>query len=199
MAMGLGRDTTPKYCGGCGARARHDAVRHGAVADIQREIHSICKRRGLRCVLEIKHEAAAVHSDPDIISALQAVIPASQSIMEQVMAEVARQQGNGAVPVPPPGTPDDAPPSGGSEGSQALPLLVSGAGHDALAMAELTKIGMLFVRDRGGISHSPLEFVREPDVAASVAAMYAFILSDVAPPPASTGPASASHTLHEDL
>ena len=37
-----------------------------------------------------------------------------------------------------------------------VPLLVSGAGHDALAMAELTPIGMLFVRCRhGGISHSP--------------------------------------------
>ena len=37
-----------------------------------------------------------------------------------------------------------------------MPLLVSGAGHDALAMAELTPIGMLFVRCRhGGISHSP--------------------------------------------
>ncbi|KAJ4799094.1 allantoate amidohydrolase [Rhynchospora pubera] len=45
-----------------------------------------------------------------------------------------------------------------------MPVLMSGAGHDAMAMAKLTKIGMLFVRCRGGISHSPDEFVMEDDV-----------------------------------
>lgn len=35
-----------------------------------------------------------------------------------------------------------------------VPKLMSGAGHDAMAMAHLTQIGMLFVRCRGGISHS---------------------------------------------
>jgi beta-ureidopropionase / N-carbamoyl-L-amino-acid hydrolase len=42
--------------------------------------------------------------------------------------------------------------------------LVSGAGHDAAMFAELTDIGMLFVRcGNGGISHSPLETVTEQD------------------------------------
>ena len=37
--------------------------------------------------------------------------------------------------------------------------LPSGAGHDGMAMADLTDIGMLFVRCRGGISHNPAEHV----------------------------------------
>lgn len=42
-------------------------------------------------------------------------------------------------------------------------LLVSGAGHDTQFMAEVMDVGMLFVRCRDGISHSPDEFVDEED------------------------------------
>lgn len=45
-----------------------------------------------------------------------------------------------------------------------VPVLMSGAGHDAMAMSHLTKIGMVFVRCRGGVSHSPEEYVLEDDV-----------------------------------
>jgi len=41
--------------------------------------------------------------------------------------------------------------------------LPSGAGHDAAAMAELAKTGMLFVRSKGGISHHPDEYTSEED------------------------------------
>ncbi len=44
-------------------------------------------------------------------------------------------------------------------------LLPSGAGHDAMVMANLTDIGMLFVRCEKGISHNPKESVLESDVA----------------------------------
>ncbi|KAJ8545161.1 hypothetical protein K7X08_017744 [Anisodus acutangulus] len=44
-----------------------------------------------------------------------------------------------------------------------VPVLMSGAGHDAMAMSHLTKVGMLFVRCRGGISHSPAEHVSDDD------------------------------------
>ncbi|KAM5552474.1 hypothetical protein ABKV19_027034 [Rosa sericea] len=40
-----------------------------------------------------------------------------------------------------------------------VPVLMSGAGHDAMALSHLTKVGMLFVRCRGGISHFPEEHV----------------------------------------
>jgi allantoate deiminase len=46
--------------------------------------------------------------------------------------------------------------------------LPSGAGHDAVVMAGLTKIAMLFVRCKGGISHNPAESVTEDDVAVAI-------------------------------
>jgi len=53
----------------------------------------------------------------------------------------------------------------GGHGMSAL-TLPSGAGHDAAAMADLTKTGMLFVRCRDGISHHPDEYVSEDDAIA---------------------------------
>jgi allantoate deiminase len=46
--------------------------------------------------------------------------------------------------------------------------LPSGAGHDAMAVAALCPVGMLFVRCAGGISHHPDECVTEADVAHSL-------------------------------
>jgi allantoate deiminase/N-carbamoyl-L-amino-acid hydrolase len=56
--------------------------------------------------------------------------------------------------------------------------LPSGAGHDAMVMAELTEVGMLFVRcGHGGISHSPLETLSEADTALAARAFREFLLS----------------------
>lgn len=51
--------------------------------------------------------------------------------------------------------------------------LPSGAGHDGQAMVNLTDIGMIFVRCRGGVSHSPKEFVEEEDMTVAIEAMIA--------------------------
>lgn len=48
--------------------------------------------------------------------------------------------------------------------------LPSGAGHDAIAIAERWPVGMLFVRCNGGISHHPAESVNRDDVAMSIQA-----------------------------
>ncbi|KAJ7513463.1 hypothetical protein O6H91_23G000700 [Diphasiastrum complanatum] len=56
-----------------------------------------------------------------------------------------------------------------------IPLLTSGAGHDAMAMARLTKVGMIFVRCTGGISHSPAEHVLEDDIGAASSALLSFL------------------------
>ncbi|XP_028755401.1 allantoate deiminase 2-like isoform X1 [Neltuma alba] len=56
-----------------------------------------------------------------------------------------------------------------------VPVLMSGAGHDAMAMSHLTKVGMLFVRCRGGISHSPEEHVLDSDVWAASLAILSFL------------------------
>ncbi|XP_011035488.1 PREDICTED: allantoate deiminase isoform X3 [Populus euphratica] len=56
-----------------------------------------------------------------------------------------------------------------------VPVLMSGAGHDAMAMSHLTKVGMLFVRCRGGVSHSPAEHVLDDDVWAAGLSILAFL------------------------
>ena len=42
--------------------------------------------------------------------------------------------------------------------------LPSGSGHDAAAMADLTEIGMIFIRCKDGVSHHPAESITEEDV-----------------------------------
>jgi allantoate deiminase len=53
--------------------------------------------------------------------------------------------------------------------------LSSGAGHDGMAMIDVTDIAMLFVRCRGGISHHPAEHVSEEDVEAAARVLLRFI------------------------
>ena len=59
----------------------------------------------------------------------------------------------------------------------AVPVrLPSGAGHDAMILAEATDVGMMFVRcGAGGVSHNPAETVSAEDVAAAVRALLEFL------------------------
>ncbi|MDB5547043.1 MAG: Zn-dependent hydrolase [Tardiphaga sp.] len=50
-----------------------------------------------------------------------------------------------------------------AEGHRIL-TLPSGAGHDGMAMIDITAIAMIFVRCRGGISHNPAEHASVEDV-----------------------------------
>ncbi len=54
--------------------------------------------------------------------------------------------------------------------------LPSGAGHDAMYMAEVTEVGMLFTRCRDGISHNPAEYVSPEDVIAGATALAETVL-----------------------
>ncbi len=49
--------------------------------------------------------------------------------------------------------------------------LPSGAGHDAMYVAEIAETGMLFVRCREGVSHNPAECVEPQDAAAGATAL----------------------------
>jgi allantoate deiminase len=62
-------------------------------------------------------------------------------------------------------------------GQAEAPELLSIAGHDAMAVAAQTDVGMLFVRCGGGISHSPDESVTEDDVTAALDAFEAAVLA----------------------
>jgi allantoate deiminase len=53
--------------------------------------------------------------------------------------------------------------------------LPSGAGHDAMAIAALCPVGMLFVRCKGGISHTPEESITADDADLAVAALTRFL------------------------
>jgi hydantoinase/carbamoylase family amidase len=54
--------------------------------------------------------------------------------------------------------------------------LASGAGHDAMVLAEACEVGMLFVRcGAGGVSHNPAETVTTEDAGLAVAALREFI------------------------
>ena len=53
--------------------------------------------------------------------------------------------------------------------------VASGAGHDGVYMSEITDIGMLFVRCKGGISHNPAESVTEADVAVAIDVLSRFL------------------------
>ncbi len=57
----------------------------------------------------------------------------------------------------------------------SAPRLTSGAGHDAIPMAAIAPVGMLFVRCEGGISHHPDERVTEADVEVAIDVLTRFI------------------------
>jgi allantoate deiminase len=46
--------------------------------------------------------------------------------------------------------------------------MVSGAGHDAMILAERVPAAMVFLRSPGGVSHDPAEFVEVGDVALAI-------------------------------
>jgi acetylornithine deacetylase/succinyl-diaminopimelate desuccinylase-like protein len=54
--------------------------------------------------------------------------------------------------------------------------LPSGAGHDAMVMADITEVGMMFVRcGAGGVSHNPAETITPEDAGLALAALEDFV------------------------
>ncbi|KAH7365903.1 hypothetical protein KP509_18G052300 [Ceratopteris richardii] len=133
-------------------RAEDDLVRKSAVSTIIKRIENISLARQVFPRVEIKHEAGAVICDSDLQKQLR--FAASQALRKL--------------------------PSSVFQGDkQCIPTVISGAGHDALMMAHLTKVGMLFVRCTGGISHSPDEHVLEDDIWAASLALKDFLGKEI--------------------
>lgn len=64
--------------------------------------------------------------------------------------------------------------------------LPSGAGHDAMILAEVCDVGMLFVRcGAGGVSHNPNETVTPDDAGTALEALLHFLRRFAPPPPRS--------------
>ncbi|XP_040381158.1 probable allantoate deiminase isoform X1 [Oryza brachyantha] len=134
-------------------RAMDDKVRETIVASFSRLVLQRCDDRLVDCAVEQKHAAAATPCDAELTSQLERAARSALSSMK-------------------------AAPPGRHTGGET-PVLMSGAGHDAMAMARLTKVGMLFVRCRGGVSHSPEESVLDDDVWAAGLALVNFIGQNV--------------------
>eukprot|EP00232_Nephroselmis_pyriformis_P020763 CAMPEP_0182863140 /NCGR_PEP_ID=MMETSP0034_2-20130328/6471_1 /TAXON_ID=156128 /ORGANISM="Nephroselmis pyriformis, Strain CCMP717" /LENGTH=503 /DNA_ID=CAMNT_0024995311 /DNA_START=365 /DNA_END=1876 /DNA_ORIENTATION=- len=128
-------------------RSRLDKVRFSAVDDIVASVRKICDRRGVTCEILRTHDAEAIHCDDTLAGEL----------LEAAREVTAGRIGEGGLPLP------------------QAPMMVSGAGHDALAMADAFPVAMMFVRCRGGLSHTPLEFVSEEDVGDTAHALYRFL------------------------
>ena len=62
-----------------------------------------------------------------------------------------------------------------SESGVAVREMVSGAGHDVVALAPSMPTCLLFIRCRGGISHHPDESVEPADVAIALEVMHNFV------------------------
>lgn len=60
-----------------------------------------------------------------------------------------------------------------------VPVLPTGAGHDAGILASAVPTAMLFVRNPSGVSHSPAEYAEQADCLAGVTAL-ADVLEDLA-------------------
>ena len=60
-------------------------------------------------------------------------------------------------------------------GQATIPVLYSRAGHDAMVLAAVTEVGMLFIRCHDGISHHPAESVLAEDVEAAAVAFEASV------------------------
>ncbi|MGW7413885.1 allantoate amidohydrolase [Streptomyces sp. NPDC054863] len=60
---------------------------------------------------------------------------------------------------------------GGGEGPSRIPVLGTGAGHDAGILSASVPTAMLFVRNPTGVSHSPAEYAAEDDCVAGVRAL----------------------------
>lgn len=61
-----------------------------------------------------------------------------------------------------------------------LPMrMASGAGHDAQSVADRTRVGMLFVPSKGGVSHAPHESTSAAEIAAGIRVLAAEWVSHV--------------------
>jgi hydantoinase/carbamoylase family amidase len=139
----------------------------GTVGQLQVDNGSVNVVPG-RCRLSLDIRAA---SDAERIAAVKDVMDGVQAICERRGIEFSVEQLVDAAAAP--CSPRLMDQLGDAVQRAGLPRfdLLSGAGHDAMAMAAVTEVAMLFTRcGNGGISHNPLETMTadDADIAARV-------------------------------
>ena len=159
-------------------RSQSDEERQNFVLVIKSIVGSVCKSRGLVCHVQINHEAPAVHCDDTLTRILKESSNGDDKITTAILNRTKLKDNNE----------DDNSKQSNFSGKNTTinyssqlkissgPIsLVSGAGHDAIAMAESFPVGMLFVRCHNGVSHSPLEYVSSEDVGSASVALWRFL------------------------
>ena len=125
----------------------------------------------VQCSLDVRHALDDIR-----VTAVDALLEAAQRIAEEegVRFEVLDRQSQKATPV------DGGLSSVLMQAAQAAGYepadLPSGSGHDAVIMAELCPVAMLFVRQPDGDRHYADEVVSEADVAAAIDTMAHYLL-----------------------
>jgi allantoate deiminase len=121
--------------------------------------------------LDIRHP-----DDDSRQKAVTAIQQACASISErrQVAMDFMIVQESGAVACDPEWT-ERLIDSANTIGLGDVPVLSSGAGHDAVVFSEVAPVAMLFVRCLGGLSHHPDESITREDLAVAVCAAAACI------------------------
>ncbi|KAH0455233.1 hypothetical protein IEQ34_015265 [Dendrobium chrysotoxum] len=135
-------------------RAMDDTTREAIILEFSHRVKEKCQIRRVNCTIEHKHNAKAAYCDKELSLQLQQAVHSAVSKTPWSIQE-------------------------------DVPTLMSGAGHDAMAISHLTRVdilysvGMLFVRCRGGVSHSPAEHVLDDDIWAAGLALLQFLEKNV--------------------
>jgi len=117
----------------------------------------------VRCSLDVRHADDAVRSH-----AVKVVLDEARSIASRrgLSVEAEEYHTQSAVHLDP--TMISLADSAVHQAGYKTMRITSGAGHDAMVMAEHMPAAMVFLRNPGGVSHHPDESVLEVDVAAAV-------------------------------
>lgn len=143
-------------------RSRSDRVREDVVDNMKRYIQEVCQKRDVICDVELKHQVSAQEMKKDIVASLEEAIRDSVAFPQLLHSDHTQ-------------CPDSRTEACHETEQGEIPKIVSGAGHDAMLMAQVFSTGMIFVRCKDGVSHSPREEASPQDVAASVAALLVFL------------------------
>ncbi|WP_286890710.1 allantoate amidohydrolase [Pseudoalteromonas sp. ESRF-bin5] len=119
---------------------------------------------------------ARAQSDTDLANLLSAIQSSAQSIASKRNLTLDWQWTHAAGAVACDTTIQHLFSSACKLNNQASPSLASGAGHDAMAIAPICPVGMLFIRSPGGISHHPAEAVIDSDVTKALSIMYSALV-----------------------
>ena len=179
-------------------RCQSDAIRSGVLDQVKKQVEEICSKRGLSYSVELRHNVEAIPCNGELVGQLADAVeesaeqllprlhlpsnaedmyaaskarkcPAVDPNSSESDEEARKKQQTCGAPI------DFTLPTMKTSTGGDVPVLASGAGHDAMAMAEITPIGMVFVRCRAGLSHSPEEWVEPEDVATGVATLLQFL------------------------